>query len=147
VSFPLCTVKSHPSCERYESQMAWTCAFPALSDIPKTPQLFQALSTNRAHIKNSPVFRCCMNALQFPKAHLHATDNSKFAMHDSGLRRKKISQNKQRPMTSSQANSTCSQSQHYIPDFQRASRVNYILTPALTKSDHIIYICPKICTK
>lgn len=91
-----------------------------------------------------------MNALQFPKAHLHATDNSKFAMHDSE-RRKKISQNKQRPMTSSQANSTCSQSQHYIPDFKRASHVNYILTPALTISDDIIkctviiYICPKIC--
>lgn len=48
VSFPLCTVKPHPSWERYESQMTWTCAFPAvfhrqLFDIPKIPVFFQAL--------------------------------------------------------------------------------------------------------
>lgn len=73
VSLPPCTVQSHPSCERCESQMTWTCAFPAafhqqFFDIPKIPLFFQALSTNQHTLET---------ALDFDAARMHC----KFQKH------------------------------------------------------------------
>lgn len=63
VSFPLCTVKSHPSCERYDSQKTWTCAFPAVFH----QQLFQKF------LCSSKPCRQIQHTLQFTRC-----TNSKF---------------------------------------------------------------------